>query len=131
MSIAKWLLLVCLGLNAGKVCCASIKDIVDDPRSYVDKTVTIDGEVKGRLSLFVVKYFTVTDGTASINVITERPLPRFGQKIRVTGKVTEAISLGRETLLVLIEDKPEPSGRGKEPAPPRPAEPAERLPGAI
>ena len=57
----------------------------------------------GLLSLFVVKYFTLNDGTGSINVITEKPLPKKGQRIRVTGKVSELFSLGRETLLVLME----------------------------
>lgn len=103
------------------VACAkpvSIKEIVDNPRAYADRTVTIEGEVVGMLSLVVVKYFTVNDGTASINVITERPLPRKGQRIRVTGKVNEMFSLGTETLLVLVEEK-EKSGTESE----RPGEP--------
>lgn len=104
------------------VACAkpvSIKEIVDNPRDYADRTVTIEGEVVGMLSLVVVKYFTVNDGTGSINVITERPLPRKGQRIRVTGKVNEMFSLGTETLLVLVEDKEK---RGTESE--RPGEPA-------
>lgn len=91
--------------------CASavpIKDILANPREYAGRSVTIDGEVTGMFSLFVVKYFTVYDGTGRINVVTERPLPAKGQRIRVTGKVNELFSLGTETLLVLIED-----GEGK------------------
>ena len=74
-------------LAAGASQAVRIRDLIDDPRTYVDRTVTIDGEVVGMLSLFVVKYFTVNDGTASINVFTAKPLPRKGQRIRVTGKV--------------------------------------------
>ena len=63
----------------------------------------------GVLSLLVVKYFTVQDGAKAINVITERPLPRKGQRIRVVGKVHEGLSWGEHTLLVLIEDKESPA----------------------
>jgi hypothetical protein len=83
----------------------SIKDIIDNPRAYADRTVTIEGEVVSMLSLVVVKYFTVNDGTGSINVVTERPLPKKGERIRVTGKINEMFSLGTETLLVLVEEK--------------------------
>ncbi|MBI2318121.1 MAG: hypothetical protein HYY28_14245 [Betaproteobacteria bacterium] len=56
------------------------------------------------MSLVIVKHFTVNDGSGGINVVTERPLPQKGQRIRVTGKVNELFSLGTETLLVLIEE---------------------------
>lgn len=98
------------------VACAkpvSIKEIVDNPRTYAERMVTIEGEVVGMLSLVVIKYFTVNDGTGSINVVTDRPLPRKGQRIRVTGKVNEMFSLGTQTLLVLVEEK-EKSGAGSE-----------------
>ena len=100
----RFLGMVALALISGHVSAASIKEIVSDPRTYVNKTVTINGEVTGELSLFVFKYFTVSDGTGAINVITERPLPKRGQKIKVVGKVREVFSFGRETLLVLIEE---------------------------
>jgi len=92
---------------AGCANTVSIKDILANPRAYADHSVTIEGEVTGMFSLVVVKYFTVNDGTGSINVVTERPLPAKGQRIRVRGKVNEVFSLGTETLLVLIEDKGE------------------------
>ena len=91
-------------LAAGASQAVRIRDLIDDPRTYVDRTVTIDGEVVGMLSLFVVKYFTVNDGTASINVFTAKPLPRKGQRIRVTGKVEEMFSFGSRTLLILTEE---------------------------
>lgn len=83
---------------------ASVAEIIDNPRAYVDHTVTIEGRVVGMFSLLVVKYFTVNDGTGSINVITDRPLPKKGEKISVTGKVVELISLGTDTLLAIEEE---------------------------
>ena len=112
-------------LIAGHVNSASIKEIVKDPRTYVDHTVTVEGNVTGVLSLVVFKYFTINDGTGQINVVTDRPLPRQGQKIKVIGKVKEVIALGRDTLLVLMEEKEK--GGSKRPSKTQ----EEHLPGAI
>ena len=90
-----------------------IKDVRDHPRKYADKTVTVEGKVSGAFSLFVVKYFTLDDGTGTIGVITERALPGKGETIKVTGTVKEAFSLGDQTLTVLVEQG---SGSGSAPA---------------
>ncbi len=101
-------------LFAASAHAVSIGQLLNDPRTYADRTVTVEGEVVGILSLVVVKYFTLNDGTGSINVITEKPLPKKGQRIRVTGKVSELFSLGRETLLVLMEQDKDRSKPGTE-----------------
>jgi len=88
-----------------------IERIMADPRAYVDNTVTIDGKVTDAISLVLVKYYTVSDGTGSINVLTERTLPAVGQKVKVRGKVTEVFSLGRKRLIVLMEDDAPPPGK--------------------
>jgi len=119
VAIHHCLLAVLISVTVGCARPVSIKEIVDNPRAYADRTVTIEGEVAGMMSLVVVKYFTVNDGTGSINVITDRPLPKKGQRIRVTGKVDEMFSLGTERLLVLVEEKAK-SGAGSG----RPGEPA-------
>lgn len=82
----------------------AIKDVVEHPREYAGKRVTIEGEVTGVFSLFVIKYFTVNDGTGTMGVISEHPLPRKGEKIKVTGTVKEALSLGDQTLTMLHEE---------------------------
>lgn len=87
-----------------------IRDIVDNPREFADKKVTVEGEVSGAFSLFVIKYFLVNDGTAEIGVVSDKALPRKGQKIRVSGTVKEAFSLGDQSMTILIEDG---SGKGK------------------
>ncbi len=80
-----------------------IGDIVGHPRDYADKEVTISGEVTETFSLFVVKYFVVRDKSGEISVVTEKPLPVKGEKIKVKGTVKETFSFGTKTALVLVE----------------------------
>ncbi|MHC1727102.1 MAG: hypothetical protein AB9866_14025 [Syntrophobacteraceae bacterium] len=82
----------------------SIGDIINKPRDYADKKVTVSGEVRETLSLFVIKYFVVQDRTGQIAVVTDKPLPKKGTTIRITGTVKEAFSVGDQQLLVLIEE---------------------------
>jgi aspartyl/asparaginyl-tRNA synthetase len=81
----------------------SIKDIIDHPRDYAGKQVQVQGEVKNVFSLIVVKYFTLDDGTGSITVVTEKPLPTKGEQLTVKGKVEEAFSLGDQTMTLIVE----------------------------
>ena len=90
--------LVSCGIVATK-----IGDIVGHPRDYVDKEVTISGEVVETFSLFIVKYFIVRDNSGEISVVTEKPLPVKGEKIKVKGIVKETFSFGTKTALVLVE----------------------------
>jgi hypothetical protein len=80
-----------------------IGDIVGHPRDYADKEVTISGEVTETFSLLVVKYFTVRDSSGEISVISEKPLPAKGERIKIKGTVKEAFSIGTRTTLVLVE----------------------------
>jgi aspartyl/asparaginyl-tRNA synthetase len=79
----------------------SIKDIQDNPRAYDGKTVTVSGEVKEATNLLVVKFFTLADSTGEIIVITERPLPKTGERLTVRGVVHEAFSIGGKSALVI------------------------------
>src|SRR4051812_29961517 len=88
-----------------------IERIMNDPRGYVDRTVTIEGRVTDYFSLLVVKYYTVDDGTGRIAVLTDRTLPAVGQKVKVKGKVTEVFALGTKRLIVLMEDDAPAAGK--------------------
>ncbi len=81
----------------------TIGDIAGHPRDYAGKEVTISGEVIETFSLFVVKYFIIRDNSGEITVITEKPLPAKGERIKVKGIVKEAFSIGTKTALVLVE----------------------------
>jgi len=82
-----------------------IKNIVEHPRDYAGQEVSVEGEVTGVFSLIFVKYFTLDDGSGSITVVTEKPLPRKGERLRVKGTVEEAFSLGDQTLTLIVEKK--------------------------
>lgn len=86
----------------------AINDIVERPRDYAGKEVTVKGEVTDAFSLLAIKYFTINDGTGRIAVFSDKPLPKRGDKIKVTGKVEEAFSFGTETLTILIEEGSQP-----------------------
>ena len=101
--------LLLIFLAAAAIACSaifttSIKKIIDSPRDYDGKTVTVSGEVTETFSLFVVKYFVVDDGTGTITVVTKKALPKKGTKLRVKGKVSEMFSLGDTQALVIVED---------------------------
>lgn len=101
--------LICL-MVLGLVACkaifpTSIAKLLEDPRSYENKQVQISGEVVESVNILIAKYFVVRDDTGEISVITQRTLPRIGEKIKVYGKIEEAFSLGDQQLIVLIEDR--------------------------
>jgi hypothetical protein len=109
-SRAAWLgifgMLMLAMVACGALSSTPIGKIIEKPRDYAGKSVTISGEVGEIFSLFVVKYFTVRDATGELAVVTSRALPRKGSKIEVTGRVEEAFSIGDKQLLVLIESDP-------------------------
>ncbi len=80
-----------------------IRNILEKPRDYADKTVVVSGKVTEIFGVVFIKYFIVEDKTGSIAVVTDKPLPKKGSEIKVRGLVKEAFSLGDQQLLVLIE----------------------------
>ncbi len=84
-----------------------IGKILESPRDYAGKTVTVSGEVTEAFGFLVIKYFIIRDKTGEIPVVTERPLPRRGNKITVKGTVQEAFSIGDKQLIVIVEKNEE------------------------
>jgi len=84
-----------------------IKEILDHPRDYENKEVTVSGTVANPISLLVIKYFDLKDDTGTIKVVTDKVLPAKGEKMTVIGKVA-VMELGTERLIVVQEksDKP-------------------------
>lgn len=87
-----------------------ISRIIDNPRDYDGKKVTVSGEVTETFSFFVLKYFVLDDKSGTITVITQKPLPKKGSKLRVKGEVREMFSLGDIQTLVIIEDSGKKNG---------------------
>ena len=85
-----------------KLTATRIKDILDHPRDYENKEITIYGTVTDAVSLLVVKYFEIQDDTGTIKVVTDKLLPTKGEKLKVTGRMV-AIEVGTERWIVLRE----------------------------
>lgn len=81
-----------------------ISKIVDNPREYQDKSVNIRGVVAASYSLLVVSYFSLKDDSGEIFVITNRALPKKGQKLDVKGKVG-TYSIADKKVTVVFEDE--------------------------
>ncbi|GBC85920.1 hypothetical protein HRbin11_02381 [bacterium HR11] len=104
--LCRYGVLVGLGLLVGAACPVGrtpIRDILDHPRTYHGRKVTIAGEVTQGVNLWVVRYFIVRDATGEIPVVTQGAVPRVGERVRVTGVVNQAFVLGDRSLVVLIE----------------------------
>ena len=80
-----------------------IGKILADPRAYAGKTVTVSGEVTQIFSLVFIKYFRLRDETGEIIIVTDKPLPKVGTKIKVKGTAQEAFSIGDQQLIVIVE----------------------------
>jgi len=94
-----WTLVACQGAFS-----TPIRKIVDNPRDYASKTVTVSGEVKEVFDFFFMKYFVLNDGTGEMTVVTKKPLPAKGTKVLVKGKVNELFTLGDTATLVIVEE---------------------------
>jgi aspartyl/asparaginyl-tRNA synthetase len=112
------LLLIALAL-AGcdaykKVTATKIRDILDHPRDFENKDVTIYGTVTESSSVIFVKFFEVQDDTGRIKVVTNRVLPQNGEKVQVTGRM-QSIEIGPQRTIVLRENprEGEPSANDK------------------
>lgn len=96
------LILACLALSG----CGGIDigDILKDPHGFDGKRVTIKGVVSDRTSWVLIKYFTLSDGTGEITVVTDRAMPLDGTTVEVTGTVREAFSIGPAQMLIVKEE---------------------------
>ena len=93
-------LLLC---NCNSLFTTPINKILENPRDYAGKTVTVSGEVTRVFSLFIIKYFVMRDSTGEVTIVTEKPLPKIGTKMKVKGTVKEAFSIGDQQLIIIFE----------------------------
>jgi hypothetical protein len=79
-----------------------IRDILNHPRDFEGKQITIYGTVTNAVSLVLIKYYEIQDETGSIKVLTDKLLPGRGEKMRVTGTMA-VVELGTERWVVIRE----------------------------
>ncbi len=96
-----------------KLTTTKIRDIIDHPRDFENKDVTVYGTVIGSSSFVFVKFFELQDDTGTIKVVTNRVLPQNGEKICVTGRM-DSIEFGPQRTIVLRE-QPQPSSERQSP----------------
>lgn len=102
------LTLMSLGCDfAHSLTATKIKDIVNHPRDYADKEISVYGTVTNSVSLLAVKYYEIQDDTGNIKVFTDKLLPNRGEKLKVTGR-TVVVEVGSERWVVLRENKEAP-----------------------
>ncbi len=92
--------LLVLGLACDRLLGTKIKDIQADPRKYEGRRVTVSGTVVDTVNLLVYKAFVLDDGTGQIRVVTDRILPRKGQRTTVRGTVKQ----GFGESVVIVEE---------------------------
>lgn len=103
--MALWVLLITFFLcSCDSLFTTPINKILENPRNYAGKTVTVSGEVTRVFSLVIVKYFVLRDSTGEVTIVTEKPLPKIGTKMKVKGTVEEAFSIGDQQLIVIFEN---------------------------
>ena len=84
-----------------------IKDVLDHPREFEGKDITLSGTVTNAVSLVLIKYYEIEDGTGSIKVVTDKLLPTRGEKLQVTGRMT-VVEVGTERWVLLRENQDYP-----------------------
>lgn len=101
-----WVIFVTLFLcSCDSLFTTPINKILENPRNYAGKTVTVSGEVTRVFSLIIVRYFVIRDSTGEVTIVTEKPLPKIGTKMKVKGTVEEAFAIGDQQLIVIFEKK--------------------------
>ena len=99
--LAAWLIAgaACSGLFTTRV-----GDILQHPRDYDGKIVTVAGTAKAVTSIGALRSFILDDGTGAIRVLTERAVPREGEAVTVRGTVQQEFAIFGENLIVIRED---------------------------
>lgn len=105
--VGKMVTLVAL-LIVGSACSGlfttPVGDILQHPRDYDGKIVTVAGTARGVTSIGPLRSFLLDDGTGTIRVLTERAVPREGEQVKVHGTVQQSFAFFGESLIVIRED---------------------------
>lgn len=91
-------------IGCGSLGSTNIGDIVKDPRQFDGRIITVSGQVTDSENILILKYFMLSDATGQILVVTQRPVPRIGQKLKVKGRVNQAFSIAGKSLVVIVEE---------------------------
>jgi hypothetical protein len=81
-----------------------IQQVLNNPARYQGRNVRLSGDVTRSTGLVVAGVYQVDDGSGKINVLSNRPVPRQGAHVTVSGRVQNGINvLGRSYGTLLQE----------------------------
>jgi hypothetical protein len=80
-----------------------ISDLEADTRKYEGIKVTVEGEV-GVSANVGLKAYKLSDGTGEIWVRTRRSVPNKGERLKVTGDVSQLLKIGDMDALTITEE---------------------------
>lgn len=75
--------------------CGSVKirQLVNNPARYQNRTVRIEGNVTRTTGVVVAGAYQVDDGTGKITVLSMRPVPPKGANVSVKGQFTSGVQV--------------------------------------
>lgn len=79
-----------------------INELVNDPREYENKEVSVSGVVTSSFNLGL-KYYTLKDETGTIYVITKNAVPKEGELIKATGIFNQQFKIGDKQVETITE----------------------------
>ncbi len=79
-----------------------ISDILGDPRTYQDKSVSVSGKVMSSFSLGF-KYYLLKDETGEIYIIPKGAVPKEGELVKATGIFKQKLKIGKRQISVIEE----------------------------
>lgn len=84
-------------------CASKIGDIMDDPKSYSEKDVTLKGTVVNAIKLGSFSGFTLDDGTGKTFVSWDGSIPKEGDEVTVRGTVVTKEFFGERVFIEASE----------------------------
>lgn len=79
-----------------------ISDILNDPRTYQNETVSVSGKVVNSFNLGL-KYYLLNDGTGEIYVIPKNAVPKENEIVKATGIFKQKLKIGTKQISVIEE----------------------------
>ncbi len=94
----------CKGCSNGISGCPKIKELYDAPDDFQGKEVCLEGTTSDGTNLLVVKFYTLTDASGSIFVVTSSAVPNDGKKKQVYGRVNQYFKMPGSGSVMAIEE---------------------------
>jgi hypothetical protein len=80
-----------------------IGDVLENPAAFEE--VVVSGTVTDRAGILGWSAYVLRDATGEVKVLTQRVLPRIGDRVRVACRVRNVVVMGSFQAIVLVETK--------------------------